>query len=47
MLSALNRSQNHVIAGKGICVYRVITDNIFVYHIVHGASNYPTRFKRR
>jgi toxin ParE1/3/4 len=35
-----------VIAGKYICVYRLIADTVFVYHIAHGASNYPTTFKR-
>lgn len=35
-----------VIAGKYICVYRLIADAAFVYHIAHGASNYPTTFKR-
>lgn len=36
----------YVIAGKYICVYRVIGETAFVYHIAHGASNYPTIFKR-
>lgn len=36
----------YVIAGKYICVYRVIGETAFVYHIAHGASNYPTTFKR-
>ena len=36
----------YVIAGKYICLYRVIADTVFVYHIAHGASNYPTLFKR-
>lgn len=26
--------------------YRLIADTVFVYHIVHGASNYPVLFKR-
>lgn len=34
------------LAGKYICLYRVIGDEVFVYHIAHGASNYPTLFKR-
>ena len=34
------------LAGKHICLYRVIGDEVFVYHIAHGASNYPTTFKR-
>ena len=35
-----------VIAGKYVCVYRLIADTVFVYHIAHGASNYPATFKR-
>ena len=34
------------IAGKYICVYRLIAETAYVYHIAHGASNYPTLFKR-
>ena len=42
------RSGRHryVIAGKYICVYRLIAQTVFVYHIAHGASNYPRLFKR-
>ena len=36
----------YVIAGKYICIYRPVGDAVFVYHIAHGASNYPTTFKR-
>ena len=36
----------YVIAGKYICVYRLISETVFVYHIAHGASNYPVTFKR-
>ena len=36
----------YMIAGKYICVYRMIAENVFVYHIAHGASNYPSLFKR-
>lgn len=35
----------YVIAGKYICVYRAIAESVFVYHIAHGASSYPTLFK--
>lgn len=35
----------YVIAGKYICVYRLIADTVYVYHIAHGASNYPSLFK--
>ncbi len=36
----------YVIAGKYICIYRIIGDTVYVYHIAHGASNYPGLFKR-
>ena len=35
----------YVIAGKYIAVYRLIEDTVYVYHIAHGASNYPSLFK--
>lgn len=35
-----------VIAGKHICIHRVMGETVYVYHIAHGASNYPTLFKR-
>lgn len=36
----------YVIAGKYICVYHLIAQTVFVYHIAHGASNYPSLFKQ-
>lgn len=36
----------YVIAGKYICVYRVLEETVYVYHIAHGASNYPLLFKQ-
>ncbi len=41
-----NSGYRFVIAGKYICVYRLIEETVFVYHIAHGAGNYPTIFKR-
>ena len=41
-----NDEYRYVIAGKYICVYRLIAETVYVYHIAHGASNYPTLFKR-
>lgn len=41
-----NGGCRYVIAGKYICVYRLIAETVYVYHIAHGASNYPTLFKR-
>ena len=34
-----------VIAGKYICVYRLIAETVYVYHIAHGAGNYPALFR--
>lgn len=36
----------YVIAGKYICVYRCAGEMVAVYHIAHGASNYPGLFKK-
>ena len=40
-----NGGYRYAIAGKYICVYRLIAETVYVYHIAHGASNYPTLFK--
>ena len=42
----LKNGYRYVIAGKYICIYRQIADTVYVYHIAHGASNYPLLFKR-
>ena len=36
----------YMIAGKYICVYRLIVETVFVYRIAHETSNYPTLFKQ-
>ena len=41
-----NGEYRYVIAEKYICVYRLIAEMVYVCHIAHGASNYPTLFKR-
>ena len=41
-----NGGYRYVVAGKYICVYRLIAGTVYVYHIAHGASNYPALFKR-
>ena len=41
-----NGGYRYVIAGKYLCVYRLIGETVYVYHIAHGASDYPTLFKR-
>ena len=33
-----------VICGKFIAVYRLIGSTVYVYHIAHGASDYPKLF---
>jgi plasmid stabilization system protein ParE len=33
-----------LICDKYICIYRIIGDTIYVYHIVDGRSNYPRLF---
>ncbi len=34
-----------VISGKYLAVYRLVGDSVFVFHIAHGASDYPTLMK--
>ena len=34
-----------VISGKFIAVYRLIERTVYIYHIAHGASDYPTLLK--
>lgn len=34
-----------VTSGKYVCIYRVIGDTVFVYHIVHGSRDYPRLFR--
>ena len=34
-----------LISGKYLAVYRLVGNSVFVYHIAHGASNYPTLIK--
>ena len=41
-----NKGYRLVVSEKYICIYRPIADKVFVYHIAHGASDYPVLFKR-
>ena len=41
-----DRGYRFAVAGKYICVYRLIGESVFIYHIAHGASNYPSLFKK-
>ena len=33
-----------LICGKYVCIYRLISDTIYVYHIVHGSREYSKLF---
>lgn len=35
----------YILAAKYLVFYRVIKDTVVVYHIAHGATNYPKLFK--
>lgn len=41
-----NKGYRLVVSEKYICIYRPVADKVFVYHIAHGASDYPVLFKR-
>ena len=45
ILDTLSRLEMFPLSGH-ICVYRLIAETVYVYHIAHSASNYPTLFKR-
>jgi len=34
-----------LVVGKYLCIYKVIEQTIYVYHIVYGATDYPKLFK--
>lgn len=34
-----------LICGEYICIYRVINDIVFIYRVVHGATDYPKWFE--
>ncbi|MCF6334837.1 MAG: type II toxin-antitoxin system RelE/ParE family toxin [Spirochaetales bacterium] len=33
-----------IIAGEYICVYKIIEKRVFIYRVVHGATDYPKLF---
>jgi toxin ParE1/3/4 len=35
----------YVISGKYICVYRLVGNTVYVYHIVYGPTDYPQLLK--
>jgi len=34
-----------LVCGEYICIYRLIDDTIYIYRVVHGATDYPKLFK--
>ena len=34
-----------VLCGDYVCVYKLIDETVFIYRIVHGATDYPKQFK--
>ena len=34
-----------VVCGDYVCVYKLIDETVFIYRIVHGATDYPKQFK--
>ena len=34
-----------LVCGDYVCVYKVIDETVYIYHVVHGATDYPKLFK--
>ena len=34
-----------ILAGKYLVIYRLLGDTVVVYHIAHGATDYPKLFR--
>ena len=34
-----------LVCGNYICVYKLIGESVYIYRVVHGATDYPNRFK--
>lgn len=34
-----------IVVGEYLCIYRVMETTIYIYHVVHGSTNYPQLFK--
>ncbi len=41
----LKEGYRMLICGRYLCFYRVIGKMVYVYHIVHGATDYPKLFR--
>ena len=35
----------YILAGKYLVIYRLLGDTVVVYHIAHGATDYPKLFR--
>jgi len=34
-----------LVCGKYLCIYKIVDDTVFIYHVVHGARNYPLLYR--
>jgi len=39
------RGYRKLVCGEYVCVYRIIDNTVYIYHVVHGATDYPKLFK--
>jgi len=39
------RGYRKLVCGEYICVYRIIDNTVYIYRVVHGATDYPKLFK--
>lgn len=40
-----NAGYRYVLVGKYLIIYRVLGENVIIYHIAHGATDYPKLFR--
>lgn len=40
-----NAGYRYILAGKYLIIYRVLGESVIVYHIAHGAADYPKLFR--
>lgn len=46
MCSSCNcQRYRYILAGKYLVIYRLLGDTVVVYHIAHGATDYPKLFR--
>jgi len=44
-LLLLEQNYRKLVCGDYICIYKIIKKTIFIYRIVHGATDYPKSYK--